>query len=131
MLSRRVACLVFALASASLACSSSTDYGSGGGGGGTPLVADVKIVSGASTKGANAFNPNPFTVALNGGASVDVKWGNGDAISHTVTQDGGTPLFNQGLAKGATFTFSFTQAGTYTYHCSIHPSMTGSIVVNP
>lgn len=138
MFLRRTAIPVLVLTLAGLACSSSTDYGSGGGGGGTftPPTADVLIVSGAQNKGANAYSPNPFTVALNGAASVAVKWGNADGVgaatTHTVRADGASPLFNSGnIAAGATFTFNFTQAGTYTYHCAIHPSMTGSIVVNP
>lgn len=132
MLSRHTGTLILALSLAGLACSSGTDYGTGGGGG-TPLVADVKIVVGASTKGANAFSPNPYTVALSGGPSVSVKWGNGDQrTSHSIVANGAGPLFSSPtLAPGATFTFTFTAAGTYEYHCGIHGSMTGSIVVNP
>jgi plastocyanin len=32
-------------------------------------------------------------------------------------------------ANGATFGFTFTKAGTFAYHCSIHPSMTATVVV--
>jgi len=35
------------------------------------------------------------------------------------------------LLKGTTFTHNFTTAGTYNYHCSIHPNMVGQIQVNP
>jgi len=116
---------------AGLACGSSTDPGSTSGGGSNPPVADVLITTGASAKTTTAFDPNPFTVALNGGASVDVKWGNADNITHTVTQNGGSPSFDHSLAKGSTFTFTFTTAGTYNYHCTIHPNMVGTIQVDP
>lgn len=129
MCPRRVALLASGLAFAGLACSSSTDYGSSGGGG-TP-TADVLAVAGASTKTTTAFNPNPFTVALNGGPSVSVKWGNADNTAHHVQQDGASPAFSGALAVGGTYTFAFTAAGTYNYHCTIHPGMVGSIVVNP
>jgi hypothetical protein len=47
-----------------------------------------------------------------------------------VTSD--TGLFDSGtLNVGNTFSFTFTQAGTFTYHCNIHPMMTGAIVVVP
>ena len=120
---------VLLLALTGVACSSSTDYGSGGGGTFTPPTADVLIVSGASNKTTTAFNPNPFTITVNG----SVKWGNGDqGVTHHIVADGASPVFNSGnLAAGATYTFAFSQAGTYTYHCSIHPNMVGSIVVNP
>ena len=48
--------------------------------------------------------------------------------SHTTTSDSG--LWNSGtLAPGAHFTHKFNKAGSFSYHCSIHPFMTGTIVV--
>jgi plastocyanin len=125
---RRFVAVSSAFLVAVVACSSSTDYGSGGSN--PPPSADVLILSGASTKGASAFDPNPFTVSLGGAATVDVKWGNADGITHTVTADGASPLFSSGnVGPGMTFTFSFTAAGSYSYHCSIHPTMVGTVQV--
>ncbi|HSB55064.1 MAG TPA: plastocyanin/azurin family copper-binding protein [Gemmatimonadales bacterium] len=132
MLSRPTGVLVLTLSLAGLACSSSTDYGSGGGGSNPPPPSDVAIVSGAEFKTNTAFNPNPFTAALNGGASVTVKWGNGDGTTHKLLANGASPAFSSGnIAPGQTFSATFTAAGTYAYHCTIHPNMVGSIVVNP
>ena len=130
MFPRRTVLPVLLLALTGVACSSSTDYGSGGGGGTfTPPTADVLIVSMARNLTTTAFNPNPFTIAVNG----SVKWGNGDRYdTHHIRADGANPAFESGnLAPGATYTFTFAQAGTYSYHCTIHPNMVGSIVVNP
>jgi plastocyanin len=129
--SRRPLAVLSALIIAGLACSSSTDYGSGGGGTITP-TADVLIVSGAQGKGAQAFDPNPYTVSLGAGGSVAVKWGNADGIQHRVLADGASPLFaSQTLSNAGTYTFTFTTSGTFAYHCSIHPLMVGTIQVNP
>ena len=57
-----------------------------------------------------------------------VTWANKDGMTHTVTKTPGT-LFDQTLASGDTFKFTFTQAGTYQYYCTIHPWMKGTIVV--
>jgi plastocyanin len=119
---------------AGLACGSSTSYGGGGGGSNfpPPTGAQVIMVHGASTKNNTAFSPNPFTVALNGAASVSVEFGNDDAVTHTVTESVTNPTFDSGnLGKGNTFTHDFTTAGTYTYHCKIHPNMVGVVQVNP
>ncbi len=90
--------------------------------------ADVLIVSGAETKGANAFDPSPFTVSLAAGGVV--KWGNDDGETHTVTAD--NVSFNSGnIGSGNTFSHTFTTVGAVTYHCSIHPTMVGTITVNP
>ncbi len=71
-----------------------------------------------------AFNPKTLTVPVN----TTVKWTNQDATLHTVTSD--TQLFDSGnLANGAWFSYMFTTPGTYTYHCSFHTYMTGTIVV--
>jgi len=90
--------------------------------------ADVLIVSGAQGKGANAYDPNPFTVSLAAGGTV--KWGNDDGITHTVTAD--DVSFNSGsLGSGNTFSHTFLAVGTVTYHCTIHPTMVGTIQVDP
>jgi plastocyanin len=60
-----------------------------------------------------------------------VTWTNQDPAPHAIVSDTGSPAsFSSGsLATGASYTYTFTRAGTYTYICSIHPSMKGSITV--
>jgi plastocyanin len=71
-----------------------------------------------------AFSPATLTIKV----GTTVKWTNQDSVAHTVTSD--TGLFDSGdLAAGDTFIFTFTQAGTFAYHCTMHPSMTATIVV--
>jgi len=99
---------------------------------GPPLATapDILIVANASGAGSNAYDPNPLTISL--AAKRTVKWRNNDgaAPNHTVTSD--TGLFDSGnLSESNVFSFTFTATGTYTYHCSIHPSMTGTVIVNP
>ena len=73
----------------------------------------------------DAFTPSSLTVKV----GDTVTWINNDNHDHTVTSDNGT--FNSGnIANGSTFSFTFNTAGTYSYNCSIHTSMTGTIVVN-
>ncbi len=71
-----------------------------------------------------AFDPADVTIK----AGESVTWTNQDSVTHTVVADNGE--FNSGdLANGATFSFTFAKAGTYPYHCSIHPTMTGTVTV--
>jgi plastocyanin len=71
-----------------------------------------------------AFNPQTLNVPR----GSTVTWTNKDSTSHTVTSDSG--LFDGGpLSSGAVFSFTFNQAGTFSYHCSIHPNMKATIVV--
>lgn len=74
-----------------------------------------------------AFSPATLTVK----PGTTVTWTNQDSASHTVVSADGAPAaFQSGtLATGSTYQFTFATAGTYPYHCSIHPSMTGTIVV--
>jgi hypothetical protein len=48
-------------------------------------------------------------------------------VEHTVTADGGT--FDHPMPPNATFSFTFPKAGSFAYHCRIHPSMKGTVVV--
>ncbi len=69
-----------------------------------------------------AFAPARLTVS----AGTTVTWTNQDGSNHFVKfADAGSSR----LKKGATYTRTFSTAGSYTYECSIHPSMTGTIVV--
>ena len=72
-----------------------------------------------------AFAPQVVTVK----AGTTVHWTNQDSEAHTVTSDArafGSPVLQP--AAGDTFTFS--KPGTYRYHCTIHPFMTGTVVVS-
>lgn len=84
----------------------------------------VTIQSGAQSLGNRAFMPNPLNVA----AGTTVTWTNTDAIAHTSTSD--SRVFDSGtIAPGGSFSFAFQTPGTFPYHCSIHPGMVGTVVV--
>jgi plastocyanin len=71
-----------------------------------------------------AFSPQEITVA----PGTTVRWINRDPTQHTVTSD--TKLFDsKPLATGAQFEYTFTTAGDFSYHCSIHAFMTGIVHV--
>ncbi len=71
-----------------------------------------------------AFSPQSVTVAV----GDTVTWSNADAQNHTATANGGS--FDTGAIGGNTSkSVTFSTAGTFAYHCKIHPSMTGTIVV--
>jgi plastocyanin len=118
----------------------------------TPLTLALVLVIGASAitsrqtsaqqPGAvslhdNFFDPTTIDVA----AGTTIVWDNAGQGGHTVTSDAG--VFDSGqeesqwLSPGQTFSFTFTQAGTYPYHCALHGAaggvgMSGTVVVeNP
>jgi plastocyanin len=71
-----------------------------------------------------SFSPANLSVS----AGTAVTWTNNDAMTHTVTSDGG--IFDSGnLAAGKTYSRVFATAGSYPYHCTIHPGMTGTVTV--
>lgn len=71
-----------------------------------------------------AYNPVSITVPAN----TNVTWTNNDDSPHTVTSN--TGLFTSGmLNKGMTFSYKFTSAGIFQYYCTLHPNMTGTIIV--
>jgi plastocyanin len=95
---------------------------------GTPATSGspstVAIPSGASALGSQAFPPNPLTVD----AGTTVTWMNTDSIAHTSTSDGAG--WDSGIiAAGAQYSVALNTAGTFHYHCQIHPGMIGTVVV--
>jgi glucose/arabinose dehydrogenase/plastocyanin len=74
------------------------------------------------------FDFSPDTVVINVGDTV--RWTEKDGAFHTTTSD--TGLWNSGsLDLNETFSFTFNSVGTYNYHCTPHPMMTGMVVVQP
>jgi plastocyanin len=71
-----------------------------------------------------AFSPKSLTVSA--GTAVTVT--NKDGARHTFSSDDGT-TFNTPVNGHASATVTVTKPGTYTYHCRIHPSMTGTLIV--
>jgi len=73
------------------------------------------------------FTPSQISIQKGG----TVTWTNNDNIVHTVVDD----LSNVGgpssgdIQPGGTYSFTFNKTGSFQYHCSIHPSMRGTIVV--
>jgi amicyanin len=72
-----------------------------------------------------AFNPNTLTVKV----GDTVTWTNKDSMGHTVTSDSGSELSSSTLSNGQTYSHTFSTAGTFAYHCTIHTSMKANIVV--
>lgn len=71
-----------------------------------------------------AFSPASLTVKV----GDKVTWTNQDAVGHSATADDNS--FDTGvIAQGQSGSTTFTKAGTYMYHCSVHPSMHGTIIV--
>jgi len=71
-----------------------------------------------------SFTPPTLTVS----AGTKVIWVNKDDVPHTVTSD--DKLFgSRALDTDDKFSFTFQTPGTYSYYCSVHPKMTGKVVV--
>lgn len=87
-------------------------------------AADAVATADAVTVENMAFAPDTLTVP----AGTTVTWTFADgAIPHDVVFDDGSVASEQ-LTDG-TFSHTFEEPGTYTYHCSLHPNMTGTIEV--
>jgi plastocyanin len=71
------------------------------------------------------FTPDPIQVAVGGTAT----WTNNDSMTHTVTFDDTSVKSSGDLSQGSSFSATFPKAGTYTYHCALHPTMTGTVTV--
>jgi plastocyanin len=110
-------------------CGSSTGYGSGAGAPAPAActAANATAVTGAIEIVGMDFIPSCAKVA----AGTAVTFTNNDSIAHTVTSDAGQPeTFDSGpLAQGAKFQHTFATAETEHIHCTIHPTMRLTVIV--
>jgi plastocyanin len=71
-----------------------------------------------------AFGPASITVSV----GTVITWQNNDGISHTSTSD--TGIWDTGtIPPGGSKTTAFNTAGAFPYHCTVHPMMTGTVIV--
>jgi plastocyanin len=83
-----------------------------------PATAQIKVDN-------FSFGPTTLTVAV----GTTITWTNRDGMPHTIV--GAEKVFmSKLLDTNEKFSFTFDKAGTYPYFCSIHPEMTGSVVVH-
>ena len=71
------------------------------------------------------FNPTQLIVRV----GSTVTWTNNDKVIHTVTSDVGSEMNSGPIKPGSTYSHVFDSAGTFIYHCTIHPNMIGNITV--
>jgi plastocyanin len=71
-----------------------------------------------------SFGPTELTVA----AGTTVQWTNRDDIPHTVVSTDGF-FKSHALDTDESFSYTFEKPGTYAYFCSLHPKMTGKVIV--
>jgi len=74
------------------------------------------------------YSFQPATLNIKVGTIV--MWTNTSDAPHTVTSDTGAFNTANPISKGQNFMFTFTTAGTFAYHCNIHPYMKATIVVS-
>lgn len=85
---------------------------------------NVTMSNGAEFRSTDAFGPNPLNIA----SGSTVVWINNDITAHNPVSDTGAFTITP-IPPAAQRTFSFTNTGTFRYHCGFHPNMVGTIVV--
>jgi plastocyanin len=103
------------------------------------MIAVLLLLAGSSSVNANdqssaavaavkidnfVFGPQTLTVSV----GTTVTWTNSDDIPHTSVSTEGV-FKSKVLDTDEQFSYTFTKAGTYPYYCTIHPKMTGKVVV--
>jgi plastocyanin len=87
-------------------------------------ASSVTIPAGAQSLGNRAYAPDDLSVAV----GSTVTWMNTDSIAHTSTSNAAG--WDSGIvAPGAQFSVTFQTAGSFSYHCAIHPGMVGTVLV--
>jgi plastocyanin len=100
-----------ASAPASEAATTAGNCAPGGSGGTAEQIKDFAFPSGITVKAGGA-----------------ITWSNGDSAPHTVTFDDGSCESGQ-IAPGSSVTVTYSKAGSYPFHCSVHPNMKSTLTV--
>lgn len=86
----------------------------------------IQAVTVDANSGQYAFRPHTAKIKV----GTKVTWTNASDVDHNVTSDTKSWKFVKTLATGGSLSYTFKKAGTYKYSCTIHPGMTGKIIVS-
>jgi plastocyanin len=126
---RRLSVPVFTIAAALAfgACSSGSSAAPSSAASSAPSVAAASApAAGGAAVTVKGFAFTPPTISAKVGETI--TWTNQDAASHTVTLDDKS-VDSGNIATNATYSHAFTAAGSFPYHCQIHPQMKGTITI--
>ena len=71
------------------------------------------------------FIPNSITIKR----GDTIIWTNTGSVKHTITSDAGDELDSELVAKGQSYSHKFDEAGEFSYHCTPHPYMKATVIV--
>jgi plastocyanin len=109
--------LAVTLALAGAACGSSSPS--------APTASADVTISMLGDRGNQSYSPNPTTMRV----GQTVAWKNTDSTAHDATQDAGRFTSTTVSAGATSAPLTMSTAGTFTYHCTIHPGMVGTLTV--
>jgi plastocyanin len=94
------------------------------------LIDELNPATASVSLQASSFNPSTVTITPGG----TVTWTNAGPVAHTITpnnagQTGAWPSRTVPAQQGATFSHTFSSAGTFNYFCAVHAGMTGTVRV--
>lgn len=98
-----------------------------GGAAGTAVVTDKVSIFDVPGKPESEWGYDPKEIRVASGTTVTFT--NDGVVFHTVTSDGADRLFDLSANPGESVTHTFTEPGTFAYHCGVHPAMKGVVHV--
>lgn len=113
--------------------SGSTGTAKSGGAYAPPAQTDTGASSssgGGSTITVTMQNIQFAPKTINAKVGQTVKWTNQDTVDHNVTADSGENFKSKDFGQGGTYSYKLDKAGTIKYECTLHPGMTGTIIVS-
>ena len=97
----------------------------GGGGATAPCTDSTGTTVVAATVANNTWS-QPVTAKV----GDVITWANSDGVPHKVALDDGSCAMSQNIPGGGSKSLVFSKAGTYPFHCSVHPTMKGTITIS-
>ena len=97
---------------------------------GATVTASVCTQASGTTADVEATVENSTWGPVSAKVGDVITWSNSDSVPHKVALDDGSCTMANNITTDAPQSLSFTQAGSFPFHCTVHPSMKGTITVS-